>query len=124
MLCQLVCVDRRYQRMNCFNIRELQSMLKKRFFDDLILSHDYHNLLNNSMVNLRFKLNNTSAITSDILQFHQFGITNTLKQKTLTFNSLTSPVDVVNYGVLGGYSYITNLVQNVHFSDLVQLMNV
>ena len=24
MLCQLVCTDRRYARMNCFNIRELQ----------------------------------------------------------------------------------------------------
>jgi hypothetical protein len=25
MLCQLVCVDRRYQRMNCFNISEIKS---------------------------------------------------------------------------------------------------
>jgi hypothetical protein len=32
MLCQLVCVDRRYQRMNAFNIRELQGILKRRFF--------------------------------------------------------------------------------------------
>ena len=28
MLCQLVCTDRRYARMNCFNIRELQSILR------------------------------------------------------------------------------------------------
>ena len=34
-LCQLVCVDRRYQRMNCFNIRELQSILRNRFFEEL-----------------------------------------------------------------------------------------
>jgi hypothetical protein len=32
MLCQLVCVDRKYQRMNCFNIRELQGILKRKFF--------------------------------------------------------------------------------------------
>ena len=32
MLCQLICADRRYQRMNCFNIRELQGILKRRFF--------------------------------------------------------------------------------------------
>ena len=32
MLCQLVCLDRRYQRMNCFNIREVQALLKGRFF--------------------------------------------------------------------------------------------
>lgn len=34
-LCQLVCIDRRYQRMNCFNIRELQSLLRNRFFEEL-----------------------------------------------------------------------------------------
>jgi hypothetical protein len=40
MLCQLVCVDRRYQRMNCFNIREIQSILKRRFYTDLINTQD------------------------------------------------------------------------------------
>jgi hypothetical protein len=34
-LCQLVCIDRRYQRMNCFNVRELQSLLRNRFFFEL-----------------------------------------------------------------------------------------
>lgn len=34
-LCQLVCIDRRYQRMNCFNVRELQSLLRNRFFQEL-----------------------------------------------------------------------------------------
>jgi heme/copper-type cytochrome/quinol oxidase subunit 1 len=32
MLFQLVCTDRRYARMNCFNIRELQGILKRKFF--------------------------------------------------------------------------------------------
>ena len=59
MLCQLVCVDRRYQRMNCFNIRELQGILKRRFFNDLVNSNDHHTLLNDSMIGIRFKLNNT-----------------------------------------------------------------
>ena len=36
MLCQLVCLDRRYQRMNCFNIREIQTLLKARFYADLM----------------------------------------------------------------------------------------
>ena len=35
MLAQLVCVDRRYQRMNTFNARELQALLKQRFFNDI-----------------------------------------------------------------------------------------
>ncbi len=57
MLCQLVCVDRRYQRMNCFNIREAESLLKRRFFTDLINSKDQHILLNKTAIGLRFKLN-------------------------------------------------------------------
>ena len=44
MLCQLVCLDRRYQRMNCFNIREVQALLKSRFYSDLINSHDHQPL--------------------------------------------------------------------------------
>ena len=30
MLCQIACIDRRYQRMNCFNIREVQTLLRSR----------------------------------------------------------------------------------------------
>lgn len=58
MLCQLVCIDRRYQRMNCFNIRELQSTLKRRFFADLMNSSEHHTLLHKALLNLRFKFNN------------------------------------------------------------------
>ena len=34
MLGQLVCLDRRFQRMNCFNIREVESLLKGIKFDE------------------------------------------------------------------------------------------
>ena len=61
MLMQLVCVDRRYQRMNCFNIRELQVILKRRFFTDLMNSADHHTLIDSSMIGLRFKTNNISV---------------------------------------------------------------
>lgn len=33
-LCQLVCIDRRYQRMNCFNIKEVQSLLRNKFIHE------------------------------------------------------------------------------------------
>jgi hypothetical protein len=82
MLCQLVCVDRRYQRMNCFNIRELQGILKRRFFTDLVNSNDHHTLLNDSMIGLRFKLNNTQGIEPDIFSFYNFGTTDISKVKT------------------------------------------
>ena len=57
MLGQLVCIDRRYQRMNCFNIREVQSLLKRKFFVDMINTHEYKSLLNNSMISLKYKTN-------------------------------------------------------------------
>ena len=41
MLCQLVCIDKRYHKINCFNISEAQSLLKKKFFSDLIFSNQF-----------------------------------------------------------------------------------
>ena len=74
MLCQLVCVDRRYQRMNCFNIREVQSLLKRRFFADLLNAHDSHTLLDSTAIGLRFKLNNGSLISSNFSLFVNYGL--------------------------------------------------
>ena len=91
MLCQLVCTDRRYQRMNCFNIRELQSILKRKFFTDLFNSHDHKTLLGKSMIGLRYTLNNNININSDVLSFYQFGIYNESQTKSLFFkNSYSS----------------------------------
>jgi len=74
MLCQLVCLDRRYQRMNCFNIREVEALLKSRFFPDLINSHDHRLLLNNTILNLRFKVNGLSSLDNSYLLFNHFPI--------------------------------------------------
>ena len=74
MLCQLVCVDRRYQRMNCFNIREIQSILKRKFFTDLINTHEHHTFLNKTAMGLRFKTNNINSINSNIFIFYNYGI--------------------------------------------------
>jgi len=106
MLCQLVCVDRRYQRMNCFNIREIQSILKRKFFVDLVTSADHHDLIHNSMLSLRFKTNGLSSIDNDLLAFYNYGTTTAPKAKSnqfinlysnsyildQTFNSLTTSV--------------------------------
>jgi len=76
MLCQLVCVDRRYQRMNCFNIREVESLLKGRFFSDLVNTYDNRLLLNDSIIGLRFKTTNLTTIGHNILLFYNYGISN------------------------------------------------
>lgn len=88
MLCQLVCVDRRYQRMNCFNIRELQGNLKRRFFADLVNVNDHRDFLDSTMIGLRFKTNNEMNIYHDTLSFHNFGTTNENKSRNSMFSNI------------------------------------
>jgi len=85
MLVHLVCIDRRYQRMNCFSIRELQSMLKQKFFADLVHSNDHHTLLNNALIGLRYKMNMSDSIDSDITSFYKFGTTSASSNKDTSF---------------------------------------
>jgi hypothetical protein len=67
MLANLVCVDRRYQRMNCFNIREVESLLKKKFFVDLIEPKEFTTLLDSSMIGLKYKLNDIHYLNAHTL---------------------------------------------------------
>ena len=87
MLCQLVCVDRRYQRMNCFNIRELQGILKRKFFTDLVNSNDHRDLFDKSIIGLRFKNNNQLNINHDMSLFYNYGTTNSAKTKYTLFSN-------------------------------------
>lgn len=97
MLCQLVCVDRRYQRMNCFNIRELQGILKRKFFTDLVNSNDHRNLFDKSIIGLRFKNNNQLNINHDMSLFYNFGTTNSAKSKyTLFDNNYSNSSNLTN----------------------------
>lgn len=89
MLCQLVCVDRRYQRMNCFNIRELQGILKRRFFTDLVNSNDFRQLMDVSMVGLRFKSNQNLAATPNSFAFYNFGVTASSKNKAYLLDNVS-----------------------------------
>ena len=87
MLCQLVCVDKRYQRMNCFNIREVQSILKKKFYPDLINSHDHHTFLSKTAMGLRFKTTGVGALTSNNQLFYNYGIETMLRSKINEYSS-------------------------------------
>ena len=90
MLAQLVCIDRRYQRMNCFNIREVQSLLKKRFFNDLINNKDFHEFTNYSMIGLRFKTNNLNSLNTNSFLFYNYGIDTSFKIRNFKFNNESS----------------------------------
>ena len=96
MLMQLVCVDRRYQRMNCFNIRELQGILKRRFFSDLVNSADHREILSSSMIGLRFKTNNNLNLEHDTMSFFRLGTSNSTKSRSTEYSNyytdfLTTP---------------------------------
>ena len=96
MLCQLVCTDRRYARMNCFNIRELQSILKNKFFADLVNSHDHRDLLNQSMIGLRFKQNSSVNLDLDMTSFYKYGIHTNNLNKYYNFSKETNSLNNIN----------------------------
>lgn len=108
MLCQLVCVDRRYQRMNCFNIREIQSILKRKFFTDLINTHEHHTFLNKTAMGLRFKTNNINSINSNIFIFYNYGIEFAPKIRSNYFFSNEINFQTVSF--FNSFSYFYSLI--------------
>ena len=68
MLAQLVCLDRRYQRMNCFNMRELQALLKEKYYSELVSNYDTRVQIFNS-INLRHKLSSLTSLDNNTLLF-------------------------------------------------------
>jgi hypothetical protein len=114
MLMQLVCVDRRYQRMNCFNIRELQGILKRRFFTDMVNSSDHRDLLSSSMIGLRFKGNSNINLDPDVLSFHKVGVTVSPKSRLLDLHSDYSNITNnssghANYPFIFSATYFTDI---------------
>jgi hypothetical protein len=120
MLCQLVCVDRRYQRMNCFNMRELQSILKRKFFTDLVNTSDSHKAMDTTLINMRHKNNMSNILLYDQSLFYNFDLTNTSKFKTFTF----SPGKVYTYSNLNYLPKYTTNLSLTNFSLLYSYTNI
>jgi len=72
MLAQLVCLDRRYQRMNCFNIRELQTLLKNKYHPDLLDDQLHSEFLSKLTLATRFKLFDLSNISPQMSLFYNY----------------------------------------------------
>jgi heme/copper-type cytochrome/quinol oxidase subunit 1 len=150
MLCQLVCLDRRYQRMNCFNIREIQSILKGRHFSDNVSIHEFHDYIDNTVISLRFKNNNISTNKPKILLFFENGIINfkvindefylpkvenqlsgfTFLKSTSFTTTLLKFVDNYCPSVIGMFatgslnSSVFNLSNMFHYSELTFFTNI
>lgn len=102
MLAQLVCLDRRYQRMNCFNMRELQALLKEKYFADIVNNYDHRSNVAGAL-NLRYKLNDLSSIDNGVLLFinNSIRVTDFSKIQYYTnTNKLPSSITNLNYFIV------------------------
>jgi hypothetical protein len=73
--------------MNCFNIREVQALLKGRFFSDLINTHEHHQFLDKTAIGLRYKTNNIDVINPNMLMFYRNGLHFSADSKIETYSS-------------------------------------
>lgn len=85
MLAQLVCIDRRYQRMNCFNMREIQALLKKKFFPEIIDDRLFNVIFNETSINLKNKLNNLSSVQNNKSIIIRYGIRSNFESVRIIF---------------------------------------
>ena len=120
MLCQLVCLDRRYQRMNCFNIREVQALLKGRFFNDLVNSNDHHDFLNKTIIGLRFKTNDLNSINPNMLLFYRYGLYNNTSRSQSYINSVSTEN---GYMFFSNNSFFTAMINNLSSSLSSPIIN-
>ena len=71
MLVQLVCLDRRYQRMNCYNIREIQTILKSKYAPASADSADVHFDLSNTALGLRYNIGGIDFLDPAIFTYYR-----------------------------------------------------
>jgi len=76
MLCQMVCLDRRYQRMNCYNIREVQTLLKTRHHPTVWEPTDQRTFYSETMLGLRYQLAEIENMSANMHLYAQYGTYN------------------------------------------------
>lgn len=108
MLCQLICIDRRYQRLNCFNMRQLETILRRQFYTDFLSIGDHRSLMTNSMIGLRFKLNHHHNFQPDQFTFYNFGLKNSDKITPISLKSS------INIWELDPRNYVLSLVKDFY----------
>lgn len=83
MLVQLVCLDRRYQRMNCYNIREIQTILKSKYAPAASDSADAHFSLNGTAIGLRYQIGGLDFLDPAMLTFYKNALTNSPRYRAI-----------------------------------------
>lgn len=75
MLVQLVCLDRRYQRMNCYNIREIQTILKSKYSPNTSEGSDVRFGLSDTTLGLRFSIADLSFLDPAMFTYYKNALT-------------------------------------------------
>ena len=75
MLVQLVCLDRRYQRMNCYNIREIQTILKSKYAPNTSEGSNIHFGLNDTALGLRYSVSELSFLDPAMFTYYKTALT-------------------------------------------------
>jgi heme/copper-type cytochrome/quinol oxidase subunit 1 len=107
MLAQLVCLDRRYQRMNCFNMRELQALLKEKYYSELITNYETRAYFTNSLY-VRHKLGNLTPVDNNMLLFVTNNVKinyfNKIQHLTSFYDENTQVLQSMNYSIARGFA--------------------
>ena len=100
MLVQLVCLDRRYQRMNCYNIREIQTILKSKYTPNTVDSSDLRFTLSDTTIGLRYNLAELDFIHNSVLMFYQHNLSAGSSYNSL-YSFLNKPL--VEFSVINSF---------------------
>lgn len=110
MLCQMVCIDRRYQRMNCFNIREIQSLLKLKYHPDSINTSEHHQLINSTIIGLRYKLGELAMLDPNLSTAFNYSILNLDTDRDQLYRLS------LEYTTTNTYSYLFYITLNILYN--------
>jgi hypothetical protein len=111
--------------MNCFNIREVQALLKGRFFSDLVNTHDHHEFLNKTTIGIRFKTNNLDSITPNMLLFYKNGVhSNNQTRSQSYFSSISSFNQYEFFNTNSKLAFFVNYFNvNLNYSPIKVIFN-
>lgn len=115
MLVQLVCLDRRYQRMNCFNIREIQTILKSKYSPNSTDNADVHFSLGDTAIGLRYSLSDLVHIDTYLLTFYKNLIVNDPRYRVIhrTLHAPLGELDSVKY-IMAKTSLVSEVLRAVY----------
>jgi hypothetical protein len=60
--------------MNCFNIREIQTLLRSKYHPEVLSVMEHRQFLNDTIIGLRYKLTGLEVIDPSMLNLFNYGL--------------------------------------------------